>query len=62
MKINFTNDLHVLINFKHGNISELERIRVQIAVRFCERFAAKGLMVFILNQTPITTVCKHISE
>jgi hypothetical protein len=38
------------------------RNRVRIAVRFRARLAAKGLKVFILYHTPITTVCKHISD
>jgi hypothetical protein len=38
------------------------RIRVRITVRFRATFAAKGLRVLILYHTPITTICKHISE
>jgi hypothetical protein len=38
------------------------KIRVRIAVRLRARFAAKGFRVLILCHTPITTICKHISE
>jgi hypothetical protein len=31
-------------------------------VRFWAQFAAKGRRFFILYHTPITTVCKNISE
>jgi hypothetical protein len=43
-------------------LSTRVRIRVPIAVQFRARFAAKGRRVLILYHTPITTVCKHISE
>jgi hypothetical protein len=43
-------------------LSTRVQIRVPIAVRFCARFAAKGLKVLILYHTHITTVSKHILE
>jgi hypothetical protein len=38
------------------------RIHVRIAVRFHAQYAAKGRRILVLYRTPITAVCKHISE
>jgi hypothetical protein len=38
------------------------KIRVKIPIRFRAQFPPNGLRVLIIYHTPITTVCKNISE